>query len=231
MIFRNAARVAAALLILFALWFAVRRLPVLQWVVAGAKALHGMGVPGMLFTGLAIYLLSLLLLPVVPFFVACGWLYGPGGSVFSLAAAVASAATAFSLARALGRGATAQALLTRPRARALAELAAEGGILTVALVRLSPILPFTPSNAVMGLLPMRLRDVALGTALGMAPGILLYSWAGSQLPSAEAIEQGETVHGALVWILLAVALPAAAILGTAATRRLRREPARPAGGP
>ena len=184
--------------------------------------MDGLGWPGVVLTAAAIYLLTLLLFPIIPLIVACGWLYGPWGGVVSLAAAVASAATAFSIARILGRGAAAQALVTRPRARALSDLAAEGGLITVALVRLSPILPYTPSNAVMGLTPMRLRDLVLGTAAGMAPGIALYSWAGSLLPSAEAIEQGETVHGAVVWILLAVAVAAAAILGTAAARRLRR---------
>ena len=90
------------------------------------------------------------------------------------------------------------------------------------LIRLSPVLPYTPSNAVMGLTPLRLRDLSLGTALGMAPGVALYSWAGSLLPSAEAIEQGAALHDRLVWVLFAVAFAAAAVLGTAAARRLRR---------
>ena len=92
----------------------------------------------------------------------------------------------------------------------------------MALVRLSPLLPFTPSNAVMGLTPMRLRDVVLGTAVGMFPGIVLYSWAGSLLPGVEAIERGEAIDGTVVWVLLGVALLAAGVLGTAAARRLRR---------
>jgi uncharacterized membrane protein YdjX (TVP38/TMEM64 family) len=219
---RKAARVLAALAILFALYALVRQLPLLRWIVEGAKFMLALGWPGILATLAAIYLLSLLLVPIIPLIVACGWLYGPWGSVVSLAAAVASAATSFSISRALGRGAAAQVLLERPKARALAELAAEGGLLTVTLVRLSPLLPYTPSNAVLGLTPMRLRDLVLGTALGMAPGIVLYSWAGSLLPSADAIEQGEAIHGTPVWILLAVALVAASILGTAAARRLRR---------
>jgi uncharacterized membrane protein YdjX (TVP38/TMEM64 family) len=219
---RKAARVAAALLLLFALYLLVRQLPVLRWIVQGAKLVHGAGLPGALASAAAIYLLTLLLLPIIPLIVACGWLFGIWGALLSLPAAVASAATAFSVARALGGKAAAQALLERPRARALADLAAEGGLLTVVLVRLSPILPYTPSNAVLGLTPLRLRDLVLGTALGMAPGIVLYSWAGSLLPSAEAIEQGETMHSGLVWLLLGVALLAAAILGTAAARRLKK---------
>jgi uncharacterized membrane protein YdjX (TVP38/TMEM64 family) len=222
MALRKAARVLAALAVLFALYALVRQLPLLRWIVEGAKAVHALGWPGVLATFAATYLLTLLLVPVIPMILACGWLYGPWGAPLSLAAAVASAATAFGVARGLGGGAAAQALLERPRARALAELAARGGALTVALVRVSPLLPFTPTNAVLGLTPMRLRDLVLGTALGMAPGTVLYAWAGSLLPSAEAIEQGEAMRGAAVWILLAVALIAASVLGVAAARRLRR---------
>src|SRR6266404_3627329 len=219
---RKAARVLLALAVLFGLYALVRQLPLLRWIVAGAREIYALGWPGLIVTALGIWLLSLLLVPIIPLIVACGWLHGPWGFVLSLSAAVASAATSFSIARAVGRSAAAQALLERPRALALADLAAEGGLFTVTLVRLSPLLPYTPSNAVMGLTPMRLRHVVLGTAIGMAPGVILYSWAGSLLPSAEAIEHGETIHGKVVWILLAVALLAGIVLGIAATRRLRR---------
>ena len=219
---RKAARVLAALAILFALYALVRGLPLQRWIVAGAKLVHALGWPGILATFASIHLLTLLLFPVIPLIVACGWLYGPWGAIISLAAVVASAATSFSIARAVGGAAAAQALLERPKARALADLAAKGGLVTVTLLRLSPILPYTPSNAVLGLTPMRLRDLVLGTAIGMAPGTLLYSWAGSLLPSAEAIEHGEALHGSLVWILLVIALCAAGILGALAARRLRK---------
>src|SRR5204862_8211809 len=156
-----------------------RGLALHRWIVAGARLVHALGWPGVLATFASIYLLTLLLFPVIPLIVACGWLYGPWGAIISLAAVVASAATSFSIARALGGAAAAQALLERPKVRALADLAAEGGFLTVTMIRLSPLLPYTPSNAVMGLTPMRLRDLVLGTAIGMAPGTFLYSWAGS----------------------------------------------------
>ncbi|MCA1827905.1 MAG: TVP38/TMEM64 family protein [Myxococcales bacterium] len=219
---KQAAHIALGLTLLFVLYLLVRQLPIHRLIIGGAKLVHGAGIPGAIATAFAIYLLTLLLLPIIPLIVACGWLYGMWGAAISIAAAVASAATAFSVARMLAGNAAAQALLERPKARALAELAAEGGIWTVALVRLSPILPYTPSNAVMGLTPMRLRDIVLGTGFGMAPGILLYSWAGSLLPSAEAIEQGAAVHSWAVWVLLGVAFAAATILGTAAARRLKR---------
>jgi phospholipase D1/2 len=219
---RNAARAAVTLGVIVLLALVVRKLPVLAYVVQGAKLLHGQGALGAVLTCFGMYLMTLLLLPVIPLIVACGWLYGIWGGLLSLLAAVASATTSFSVARALGRNAATRALLQNPRARALAELAAQGGLVTVALVRLSPILPYTPSNAVLGLTGMRLRDMALGTALGMAPGIVLYSWAGSLLPSAEAIESGTSLHGGLVWVLFGVAFVAAGVLGMAAARRLKR---------
>jgi len=219
---RKAAQVLLAIAILFALYAIVWQLPLLRWIVEGAKFLHELRGAGVLATFFAIYLFTLLLVPIIPLIVAGGWLYGPWAAPMTLAAAVASAATTFAIARVLGRTAASQVLLERPKARALADLAAEGGLLTVALIRLSPLLPFTPSNAVLGLTPMRMRDLVLGTAIGMAPGVLLYSWAGSLLPGVEAIEQGESIHGTGVWILLGVAIVAAAVLGTAAARRLQR---------
>jgi uncharacterized membrane protein YdjX (TVP38/TMEM64 family) len=218
---RKALRLAAPLLVLALLWLAAQRLPVLRWVVEGAKLAHSAGPAGVLLTCAGIYVLTLLLLPIVPLTIAAGWLYGLWGALVSLAAAVASAATAFAVGRALGRTAAAQALLSRPRVRALAELAEQGGVLTVVLIRISPILPFTPSNAVLGLAGLRLRDLVLGTALGMAPGTLLLCWAGSLLPSAEAIEAGERLHAGFGWLLLALGFCAAAIIGVAAARKLR----------
>ena len=218
---RSALRLAIPGAALLVLWIAVSRLPVLRWVVLGAEFAHRSGVEGALLVAAGIYLLTLLFLPIVPLMLAAGWVYGWWGAAIALLPAVASAATAFAIARYFGRTAAAQALLVRPRIRALAELAEQGGVLTVVLIRISPVLPFTPSNAVMGLTGMRLRDLVIGTALGMAPGTLLYAWAGSLLPSAEAIERGEGLHGGMVWVLLLLGAGAAAIIGAAAARKLR----------
>ena len=223
---RRALRLAVLGGVLLALWIAVRQLPVLRWVVLGAELAHRSGIEGALLAAVGIYLLTLLLVPIVPLTLAAGWVYGPWGALVGLLPAVASAATTFSIARLFGRTAAARAMLDRPRTRALAELAEQSGVLTVILIRISPVLPFTPGNAVLGLTGMRLRDLAIGTALGMAPGALLYAWAGSLLPSAEAIERGEGLHGGLVWVLLALGMGAAAIIGMAVARKLRSLPRR-----
>jgi len=56
---RKAARVLAGVAILFGLYALVRQLPLLRWIVEGAKALHDLGWPGGLVTFAGIYLLSL----------------------------------------------------------------------------------------------------------------------------------------------------------------------------
>jgi len=217
---RTALRLAAVVAVLFALWIIGAELPLLHWIAVAAARLQGAGLAGALLWGTGIYLATLLLVPIIPLILASGWLFGLWGIPISLAAAVASAATSFGIARALGRGAFARWLLGRPRARALAQLAEDGGMATVALIRISPLLPFTPSNAVLGLTGLKPRALVLGTLFGMAPGIALYVWAGSLVPSAAALERHE-VPGALVWALIGCSFAAAAIIGVAAARRLR----------
>ena len=217
---RTALRLAAVVAVLFALWIIGAELPLLHWIAVAAARLQGAGLAGALLWGAGIYLATLLLVPIIPLILASGWLFGFWGIPISLAAAVASAATSFGIARALGRGAFARWLLGRPRARALAQLAEDGGMATVALIRISPLLPFTPSNAVLGLTGLKPRALVLGTLFGMAPGIALYVWAGSLVPSAAALERHE-VPGALVWALVGCSFAAAAIIGVAAARRLR----------
>src|SRR2546429_1733350 len=217
---RTALRLAAVVAVLFALWIIGAELPLLHWIAVAAARLQGAGLAGALLWGTGIYLATLLLVPIIPLILASGWLFGLWGIPISLAAAVASAATSFGVARALGRGAFARWLLCRPRARALAQLAEDGGMATVALIRISPLLPFTPSNAVLGLTGLKRRALVLGTLFGMAPGIALYGWSGSLVPSAAALERHE-VPGALVWALVGCSFAAAAIIGVAAARRLR----------
>ncbi len=216
----TALRLAAAAAVLLLLWVLGAELPLLHWISIAAARLQGGGATGALLWGAAMYVATLLLAPIIPLVLASGWLFGAWGIPLALAASAASAATSFSATRALGRGAFTGWLLARPRARALAELAAEGGLATVALIRISPLLPFTPSNAVLGLTGLKLRDLVLGTLLGMAPGIALYAWAGSLVPSAAALERHE-LPGPLPWILIGCSFAAAAIIGLAAARRLR----------
>ena len=104
--------------------------------------------------------------------------------------------------------------------RAVAELAERGGLITVALLRVSPLLPFTPSNMVLGMTNLKFREIILGTLLGILPGGLLLTATGSLLPDASAIARGELPRGPF-WAMLALGGVAMAIIGTAAARKLK----------
>jgi uncharacterized membrane protein YdjX (TVP38/TMEM64 family) len=197
---------------------------VAAFVARGAEAARSAGPLGAVAVFAALVGATLLLVPMIPLVMACGWIYGMAGALLSLPAVVASAAIGFGVGRALGRRRFARALATRPRLRALAELAERGGILTVALLRVSPLLPFTPSNAVLGMTSLQPRHLVAGTFFGILPGGLLYTAAGALLPDAAALQRGETPR-AIFWATLALGAVSMGVIGAAAARKLRDSPA------
>jgi len=171
---------------------------------------------GGLATFAAIYLLSLLLFRSFRWSWPAAGFTAPGDSHLA-GAAVASAATAFSVARVVGRGPRAGAARASEGARARRSRAE-------AACSRSPwcgsrAAPYTRATRD-GLTPMRLRHVVLALRLDGA-GSHLYSWP-ARCSQRRSHRAWETIHGKVVWILLAVALLAGIVLGIAATHRLRR---------
>ena len=70
----------------------------------------------------------------------------------------------------MGRNAVRQ--LAGSKINEVSRTLAKRGILTVLAVRVVPVAPFTVVNLVAGASHIRFRDFALGTVIGMAPGIL-----------------------------------------------------------
>ncbi|MBS0170696.1 MAG: VTT domain-containing protein [Nitrospira sp.] len=101
---------------------------------------------------------------------ACGPWMGMGSA---LAGSLLSAATLFWLGRTLGRYHV-QRFAGR-RVAYLSRRLAQGGVWTMFLLRMIPIAPFSIVNLVAGSTSISLREFLLGTALGMSPGILLFS--------------------------------------------------------
>ena len=202
------------------------RLQLLHWLSHQATQARGAGVLGAIGGFGVIYLATTLLAPVIPLVMLSGWVWGFWGALVSLPAALASAVTVFLVARALGQSAAAQALRRHPKLARFVELGERGGILTVAALRISPLVPFSPSNAALGLTRLRLFELGVGTPLGMAPGALLYLWAGSLLPDPGAIERGEALsvfegHGQVL-VALAVGVAAVTAIAVLAAQHARR---------
>ena len=67
-----------------------------------------------------------------------------------------------------------------PTSKRVDEAFGDRSIVTIALIRMVPLAPFTLVNLAAGCLNVRLRDFMLGTALGLAPGITVVCFFGRQ---------------------------------------------------
>lgn len=146
--------------------------------------------------------------PVTLLIVQCAWVFGPwAGLAYSMAGVLASAATTYGLGRALGRGRVQR--YAGPRLGWLGERLRRRGVLAVALVRTFPVAPFSVVNVLAGAARVGLRPFLLGTALGMAPGIVALTVFGTSL--SRALSRPDVASVALALAALAALVAAGAL--------------------
>lgn len=164
------------------------------------------------WAGVAIFVAGYAVLVLAPtpaslLTILAGVLFGVWwGTLLAWAGAVLGALGGFALGRRLGRPAVDRML--RGRLRQADQVLRDHGLVAVLAVRLLPLFPFTPLNYAAGLVDVRFRDYALGTALGIVPGALAYAAVGASGADPFGIALGA---GGLV---------ALAVLGTVVGRRL-----------
>jgi len=152
---------------------------------------------------------SLLAVPITLVVVATALAFGPwAGAAYALGGAVLGAAVTFALGRLLGRATVRR--LAGSRLNALSRRLGRGGITAVFIFRILPVAPFTIVNLVAGASHLSLRDFLLGTALGMAPGIVAISVFTDRL-AATLSDPSPLQITVLAVVLLSIALGAAGI--------------------
>lgn len=127
-------------------------------------------------------------IPIAPFDVAAGVVFGPfWGTVYSLAGSEAGAIACFLLARSLGREAIIRLL---HRDIAFSDRIAKRHLVYVVLfARLEPVFSFALVSYGAGLTKMSLRAFALSTLAGMTPGTILLNYYGKSLFSGDILLQ------------------------------------------
>ncbi|MEX2579674.1 MAG: VTT domain-containing protein [Verrucomicrobiales bacterium] len=129
--------------------------------------------------------------------------FGPVAAFFcAYSGAHVSAAIVFAIGRTFG-----MPLVKKIRSEyvgKLEHLLAERGILSVALIRLVPVAPFTVVNMVAGSLKLKFSTFNLGTVLGMAPGMLAVTLLTHQVETA-IVEPSAGSITLLVVLFLAIA--------------------------
>lgn len=142
-----------------------------------------------------------------------GVLFGIGtGSLLTLVGATLGAMAAFVIARAAGRPAVDG--LVSGRVERVDRWLGDRGLVAVLTLRLVPLVPFNAANYAAGVTAIRLRDFIAGTAVGIVPGVVVYTGLGARASDP-------TGPGFLVAVGGLVVL---AGLGSLAMRRLRTDP-------
>ncbi len=217
----RAVLVVAAIAGLFLLF---RLLPVAAWVEAFKGWVRGQGALGYVAYGVVYVMASLVPGgPAALLTVAGGAVFGvvPGTVVVSLSSTLA-ATLAYLLARTVFRSRVERGLAGNPRLLALSRAIERDGVKIVALVRLSPLFPFTVVNWAFGLTPVRPVAYVVTSWLAMLPGTVAYVYLGSAVGNV-ASGAGPVQKG------IHLALAAAAVVATAVIARFAARAIRSAG--
>lgn len=173
----------AALVALLVAWSAS---PLRQWldadrIVGGLQQLGAAFGPVAAVLGFA--LACMLVVPLGFLTLVALVAFGPWlGMAATFAGALLGAVASYGLGHLLGSEVLQK--LGGGRVNAVSRRLAERGLLAVAVVRIVPIAPFAIVNMVAGASHIRLRDMVLGTVLGMAPGTLAMAFFVDQIVAA-----------------------------------------------
>jgi phosphatidylserine/phosphatidylglycerophosphate/cardiolipin synthase-like enzyme/uncharacterized membrane protein YdjX (TVP38/TMEM64 family) len=148
---------------------------------------------------------------VVVTIIAFGPVYG---FLYAFTGAMLSAFATYAVGHWLGRDLVRR--FAGARINRLSQRLAERGVLAMAVIRFLPIAPYTVVNMVAGASHIRFRDFALGTMLGMAPGMLAITIFVDRITAS--LESPEPVN----LVVLGVVALVIVVAGFALRRLLRR---------
>jgi uncharacterized membrane protein YdjX (TVP38/TMEM64 family) len=213
---------------LVALIVAVRVLPVQQWLIAFQDWVRGKGVAGAVAYG-AVYVVSaLLFVPGSVLTIGAGLLFGLAwGTVLVSIASTTAAALAFLIARYVARDRVRRLADRNEKFGAIDRAIAEQGWKVVALLRLSPLIPFSLSNYLYGLTPVRFAPYVLTSWIAMLPATFLYVYVGAAGQAAVGGHEPERPWRTALWV---VGLLATAAVTVFVARTARRQLAKIAAG-
>ena len=223
---RGLLRAASLLLFLAGGALLLKALPVEAAFLRLEGATKAMGWLGLVAYGAAYMVAALAFIPGSALTLGAGAIFGPwrGLALVSLAS-TASAALAFLIARHLARHRVESLARSYPRFQAVDRAIAEGGWKVVALLRLSPAMPFSAGNYLFGLTAVGFWPYVLASWIAMLPGTFLYVYLG-HAGRAAAAGSGRTPAE---WALLGAGLVATVAVTAYVTRLARRGMSRPAG--
>ena len=214
----------SAVLIVLALFVLIRALPVDRAIDLVKAQVAGLGFWGPLALGAAYVVAALAFFPGSALTLTAGAVFGlVWGTVTVSLASTTAAALAFLIARYVARDKVARQAQRFPKFEAIDRAIGDGGWKIIAMLRLSPAVPFSLGNYLFGLTAIRFWPYVMASWLFMLPGTLMYVYLGhvgtEGLRSAAGAQRGKTPGE---WALLAVGLMATIAVTIYVTRLARK---------
>ena len=177
---RRTLKVVAILAVIGAVIFAIRVLPVAQWLESFQTFVREAGPLGYVLYVIVYVVCCVLLIPALALTLGAGAIFGfAAGSAVVIVGATLGATAAFLLGRTVFRKRVEAMVAANPRMAAIDRAIAAEGTKIMLLMRLSGFPPFTWINYALGLTGVRLRPYILTTLFGIIPGTLAFTWAGA----------------------------------------------------
>lgn len=196
----------------------MRAVPTERLLALAQTWIDGLGVWGPVALGGLYILAALLFVPGSLLTLAAGAIYGLGlGTVIVSVASTTAAALAFLISRHVARDRVRRKIEVSPKLAAVDEAIGEQGWKIVALLRLSPAVPFSLQNYLYGVTGVRFWPAVLASWVAMLPGTFMYVYLGSLGRTAAAGRDTSATE----WALRAVGL-VATIAATVYVARLAR---------
>jgi uncharacterized membrane protein YdjX (TVP38/TMEM64 family) len=187
--------------------WAVRHFQLLQRIPEMLDWFRSLGPWGAAAFVAAYVLACVLFLPGSPLTLGAGALFGvPLGFALVSLASTLGAVASFLLGRFVARGWIVSKVAGYPKFAAIDAAVGREGWKIIALLRLSPLFPFSLLNYALGLTQVKFRDYLLASWLGMMPGTLLYVWLGAIAGDAAKQAGGRHQRTPAEWALYGVGL-------------------------
>lgn len=174
-LFRRLLGIGLFLAVVFGLLAMWRWTPMGEWLDLDIAARAGQWLDAQPLTPLLVMVVYVLAglagVPITLMIVATVMVFGPwAGMAYALIGAQLSALAAFGLGQLLGQDAVRR--IAGSRVNRLSSALGKRGVLTIATLRIVPVAPFIVINVIAGVSEIRLRDFAIGSLLGMTPGVV-----------------------------------------------------------
>ncbi len=219
----SAIRVISVAAIALSLFVIARKLPVGTVVESLSGWVQRLGVWSPVVYGLIYVAAVVALVPASALTIAAGALFGLlVGTITVSLASTTGAALAFLIARHLARDAVARRVGRYPKFAALDRAIGEGGWKIVAMLRLSPAVPFNLQNYLYGLTKIGFWPCVLTSWVTMLPGTLMYVYLGVVGRASLDAASGGRARTRGEWALMVVGLLATVAVTVYVTRLARR---------